>query len=156
MAIKNLAKANALIRELKERLEIRTAGAAAGRVDSVREDKDSEGFPALILSDNGTETAGNPVIAIRIKQISAVSKDVFGNDMNAYSPHACEIAYELDGTEAEPDRKDIEMAVWELARNGVKLQVKEIADGTAVSFASMDATAAAQELDDLRNPNKGV
>ena len=154
MAIKNIAKAEALIRELKERLEIRFAGSA--RIDTVREDRDSEGYPALFCSDGGTETAGNPVIAIRIKQIDMVSKDVFGNDSKAYAPHACELAYEKDGTEAEPDRKDLEIAMWELARNGVKIQVKEIADATAVSFASMDATAAAQELDDLRWPTKGV
>jgi hypothetical protein len=156
MAIKNTAKAEALIRELKERLEIRTAGSAAGRVDTVRQDKDSEGYPALFLSDNGTETAGNPVIAIRIKQIDMVSKDVFGNDSKAYSPHVCEFAYELDGTEAEPNRKDIEAAFWEIARTGIKVEVKEIADATAVSFASMDATAAAAEFDDLRWPNKGA
>jgi hypothetical protein len=156
MAIKNIAKAEALSRELKERLEIRTKGAAAGRTDTVREARDSEGYPALFLSDNGTEAAGSPVLAIRIKQIDMVSKDVFGNDSKAYSPHVCEFAYELDATEAEPDRKDIELAMWELARIGVKVQVKEIADGTAVSFASMDAASAAQELDDLRWPNKGV
>jgi hypothetical protein len=154
MAIKNIAKADALIRELKERLELRFAGSA--RIDTVREAKDSEGYPALFCSDGGNEAAGQPVIAIRIKQIDMVSKDVFGNDSKAYTPHVCELAYELDGTEAEPNRKDIEIAMWELARNGVKLEVKEIADGTAVSFTSMDAASPAQELDDLRWPTKGV
>lgn len=153
MAIKNIAKAEALVRELKERLELRLAGSA--RIDTVREARDSDGYPALFLSDGGTEAAGNPVIAIRIKQTDMVSKDVFGNDAKAYAPHVCEVAYEKDGTEAEPDRKDIEIAMWEIARNGVKVQVKEIADGTAVTLAAMDAAAAALELDDLRWPNKG-
>lgn len=154
MAIKNIAKAQALVRELKERLELRLAGSA--RLDTVREASDTEGFPALILSDGGVETAGDPVIAIRIKQIDAVSKDVFNNAMNAYSPHVCEVAYELDGTEAEPDRKDLALVMWEVARNGVKVQIKEIADGTAVTLAAMDAADPAEELDDLRHPNKGV
>lgn len=152
MAIKNLAKAQSLIRELKERLEIRAQGAAAGRVDSVREAADSEGYPALFLSDNGDESAGKPVLAIRIKQTDMVSKDVFGNDAKAYTPHVCELAHEV----GQVDKKDIEMAMFELARIGVKIQIKEIAAATAVSFASMDAAAAAQELDDLRWPTKGV
>jgi hypothetical protein len=156
MAIKNLAKAEALVRELKEKLEARTKGAAAGRVDTVRETRDSEGFPMLFLSDNGNEAAGQPVIAIRVKQIDAVSKDIFGNDLNAYAPHNCEVAYELDATEAEPSRLDIAMVMWEVSKPGVKTQIKEIADGTAVTAASMDADAPSIELDDLRWPLKGA
>jgi len=156
MAIKNLAKAEALIRQLAEDLAVRTAGAASGRVDRVREAKDSEGYPYLVLSDNGTETAGNPVIFIRIKQIDAVSKDIFGNDLKAYAPHICELAYELDGTEAEPSRLDIAMVMFELAKLGVKIEVKEIADATAVTPANVDADAASLELDWLRWPTKGV
>ena len=156
MAIKNLAKADALIRDLKDLLEKRTAGAAAGRVDTVREAKDSAGFPYLVLSDNGTETAGNPVIFIRIKQIDAVSKDIFGNDLNAYAPHVCELAYELDGTEAEPSRLDLIMVMFELAKSGIKIQVKEIADGTAVTPTSVDADTASLELDWIYWPTKGA
>jgi len=51
MAIKSIAKAQALVRELKERLEIRLAGSA--RIDTVREASDAEGFPALFLSNGG-------------------------------------------------------------------------------------------------------
>lgn len=156
MAIKNLAKADALIRDLKDLLEKRTAGAAAGRVDTVREAKDSAGFPYLVLSDNGTETAGNPVIFIRIKQIDAVSKDIFGNDLNAYAPHVCELAYELDSTEAEPSRLDLIMVMFELAKNGIKVQVKQIADATDVTPANVDAAAVAQELDWIYWPTKGA
>lgn len=156
MAIKNLAKAEALVRQLAEDLALRTKGAAAGLVDTVREAKDSEGYPYLLLSDNGTEAAGNPVIFIRIKQIDAISKDIFGNDLKAYAPHICELAYELDTTEAEPSRLDIAMVMFELAKLGVKIEVKEIADGTAVTPAAVDADAASLELDWLRWPTKGV
>lgn len=156
MAIKNLAKAEALVRQLAEDLKLRTKGAAAGRVDTVREAKDSEGYPYIVLSDNGTETAGNPVIFIRIKQIDAVSKDIFGNDMKAYAPHVCEMAYELDATEAEPSRLDIAMAMFEVAKVGAKIEIKEIADGTAVTPASVDADSASLELDWLRWPTKGT
>jgi hypothetical protein len=152
MAIKNLAKAEALIRELKERLEIRTAGSGSGRVNTVREARDTEGYPALFLSRGANEAAGQPVLAIRIKQIDAVSKDVFGNGLNAYAPHVCEFAYET----GQVDKKDIETAMFELVRNGVKIQVKEIAASTAVTFSSIDAATPALELDDLRWPTKGV
>lgn len=156
MAIKSLAKADALIRDLKEKLELRTKSAAAGRVDTVREARDSEGMPYLVLSDAGTETAGNPVILIRISQIDAVSKDVFGNDLNAYAPHKCEIAYELDGTEAEPSRLDLIMVMFELAKLGIRTQVKEIADATAVTPANADAAAVAEDLDWIHWPTKGA
>ncbi len=156
MAIQNLAKAEALIRQLAEDLTLRTAGSAAGRVDRVREAKDSEGNPFLVLSDNGNEAAGQPVIFIRIKQIDAVSKDIFGNDLKAYAPHICELAYERDTTEAEPSRLDLIMVMFELAKLGIKINVKEIADGTAVTPASVDADAAEMELDWLRWPTKGV
>ncbi len=155
MAIKSLAKADALIRDLKEKLALRTAGAAAGRVDTVREAKDSNGAPYLVLSDNATEAAGNPVILVRIKQIDAVSKDVFGNDLNAYAPHICEMAYELDGTEAEPSRLDVAMVMFELSKLGVRVQIKQIADGTAVTAANVDAAAAAEDLDWIHWPTKG-
>ena len=154
MAIKNLAKADALMRDLKEKLDLRIAGSAS--IDGSREARDSEGFSFLMLSDGGNEAAGQPVIFIRIKQIDAVSKDIFGNALNAYAPHVCELAYELDGTEAEPSRKDLAKVMWELAKLGVKIEIKEIADGTAVSAAAVDAAAAAEELDWLNWPTKGV
>jgi len=156
MAIKSLAKAEALVRDLKEKLELRLKGAAAGRVDTVREAKDSDGAPYLVLSDNGTETAGNPVIFIRIKQIDAVSKDVFGNAMSAYAPHICELAYELDSSEAEPSRLDIIKVMFELAQLGIRTQVKQIADGTAVTPANVDAATAAEDFDWIYWPTKGA
>lgn len=154
--INSLAKANSLIRELNDNLTLRTKGSAAGRVDTVREDRDAAGNPFLVLSDNGNEAAGQPVILIRIKQVDAVSKDIFGNDLKAYTPHTCEIAYELDTTEAEPSRLDLIMVMFEVAKTGIKVEVKEVADATAVTAASVDATATAQELDWLRWPTKGT
>ncbi len=156
MALKSTAKAESLMRGLKEKLELRVAGAASGRVDTVREAKDANGWPMLFLSDGATETAGNPVIAIRMKGVDAVSKDIFGNAITAAAPHVTEVAYELDGTEAEPNRKDIAKVLFELVKLGTKLQIKEIADATAVSEASMDAASPAESFDDIYWPNKGV
>jgi hypothetical protein len=157
MAIKNIAKADALIRQLAEDLKIRTKGSAAGFVDTVREAKDAEGYPYIVLSDNGNEAAGQPVLFIRIKQIDAVSKDIFGNDLKAYAPHICELAYELDGSgQAYVRRLDLAKVMFELVKLGVKMSVKEIANGTAVTAANVDAASAALELDWLRWPTKGT
>jgi hypothetical protein len=156
--MKSLAKAEALIRGLRDDLKprIEANAGSAGRLDTVREARDSEGNPMLVLSDGGNEAAGQPVLAIRISQEDAVSKDVFGNDNLAYAPHKLELAYELDGAAPEVAALDLVLAMWEIAPRGVKVQVKQIADGTAVTAANIDAAAVAEEIDWLRWPSKGV
>jgi hypothetical protein len=150
MAIKNLAKADALIRKLAEDLKLRTAGAGAGRVNTVREARDAQSAPLLVLSRDGNEAAGQPVIQIRIKQIDAVSKDVFGNDLLAFAPHLAEIAYQT----AEPSALDLMVATFELSKLGVRTQIKELAG--AVTPANADAAAASEDLDWIHWPTKGV
>lgn len=153
--MQSLAKAQATMRDLKERLEKRVSGSAS--IDTVRADKDSAGWPMLFLSDAGTETAGNPVIALRLKAVDAVSKDVFGNSLVSFGPHDMEVAYELDGTEGEPSRRDIIKVMAEVAKLGHKMIVKEIADATAVSASSMDAASPADSLEyDSQWPAKGI
>lgn len=152
---KSTAKAEATMRDLKDRLALRLAGSA--RIDTVREAKDSEGWPVLILSDGGNEAAGQPVIGLRMKAVDAVSKDVFGNALVAFAPHELELAYELDGTVPEADAKDIITVMVETGKIGARTLVKEIADGTAVTAANMDAAAVALALEaDLKWPTKGV
>jgi hypothetical protein len=151
---KSIAKSEAVIRQIKENLKLRTAGSAS--IDTVREARDSDGYPYLMLSDGGVETAGNPVIFIRVKQSDAVSKDILGNDLKALAPHICEIAYELDGTEGEPSRKDLQMVMWEIAPIQMNVQIKEIADATAVSAAAADAAAIAKDLESIQWPTKGA
>ena len=154
--IKSTAQAEAKLRDLAERLARKLAGSAT--IDTVRQAKDSDGWPMLFLSDGGTETAGSAVIAIRMKAIDAVSKDVFGNAQLAYTPHNMEIAYELDAnSKPEPEQKDLAQVVAECAKTGVKLEIKEIADATAVSAASMDAAAAVVEIENQDEwPTKGA
>jgi hypothetical protein len=156
MSFKSTAKAEALARDLAEKLKLRIAGSASGRVDTLRQVKDAAGWPVIFLSDNGNEAAGQPVIALRIKGVDAVSKDILGNSIVAAAPHALEVAYELDGTEAEPSRLDLLKVMFEALKLGTKLQVKEIADGTAVTIANMDAASVDEESDWLYWPTKGV
>jgi hypothetical protein len=152
--MKSTAKAEALIRGLKDKLAKRFEGSST--IDTVREAKDAQGWPMLICSDAGNEAAGEPVIAIRIRNVDMVSKDVFDNSTFAYAPHKLEIAYELDGTNIEPDRKDLLKVEFEAIRTGVEIEIKEIADGTAVSEASMDSTDATLSIEDLFWPTKSV
>lgn len=150
----NTAKADAIVRILADNLTIRLAGSST--IDTVREVRDSEGYPCLFLSDGGVETAGSAVIFIRVKQISAVSKDIFGNALMAYAPHAMDFAYELNGTATQPLPIDIFKALWECVPFGVELNQVAIADGTAVTIANVDSATPVQQLDWLRWPTKGV
>jgi hypothetical protein len=155
MNMQSLAKAQATMRDLKERLEKRVSGSAS--IDTVEASQDSSGNPMLFCSDGGVKTAGNPVIALRIKSQDAVSKDVFGNALTAFGPHTMEVAYELDGTEGEPSRRDLSKVMFEVAKLGFKTEVKEIADATAVSATSMDAASPADSLEyDTQWPAKGI
>lgn len=153
--MKSTAKAEALLRDVADKLKVRFAGSAT--IDTVRATKDSAGWPMLICSDGGAEGAGAAVIAIRIKADDAVSTDVFGNALVAFAPHTLEFAYELAAANNPiPVDADIFKATFEAFKTGVKSQLKEIANGTAVSATSMDAKAADAECDELYWPTKGV
>lgn len=153
--MKSTAKAEALLRDVADKLKVRYAGSAT--IDTVRAAKDANGWPMLFLSDAGNEAAGQPVIALRIKAVDAVSKDVFGNDLVAFAPHALEVAYELTAADnAIPSDADILKAEFEAIKTGVKIQLKELANGTAVTAANMDAAAPSVEIEDLYWPTKGV
>lgn len=153
--MKSTAKAQAQARELKEKLERRFKGSAS--IDSVRQANDAQGWPLLVCSDAANEAAGQPVIAIRIRAQDAISKDVFGNDLVAFAPHTIEVAYELDVAEGEPSRLDLAKAMQEVSKIGMKIDIKEIADGTAVSATSMDAASVALSLEvETQWPTKGI
>lgn len=153
--MKSLAKADALLRDVADKLKVRYAGSAT--IDTVRAARDAAGWPMLFLSDAGVETAGAAVIALRIKAVDAVSKDVFGNDLVAFAPHKLEVAYELTAANNPiPTDVDLLIAEFEAIKTGVAIQLKELANGTAVTAANMDAAAVAIELDELYWPTKGV
>lgn len=147
--MKSTATAQAQARELAEKLAKRTG-------KTVRQAVDANGWPMLFVSA-GNEAAGQPVVGIRISNPDAVSKDIFGNATSAYAPHTLEIAYELQASEnPTPADKDLITCIWEAAKTGIKMQVKEIANGTAVTEASMNAKAADLELDELYWPLKSI
>lgn len=150
--MKSTAKAESVMRGIKEELEMRVKGSAT--IDTVREAKDSEGWPMLILSDNKVETAGAAVIAIRMKAVDAVSKDVFGNDLVAFAPHKLELCWEKDATDKPtPADADVAMVTAVCAKKNICLVVKETDNGDAV-VANLDAATIIAQIDDLLFPTK--
>lgn len=152
--MKSYAKAEALLRDVAEKLAKRYAGSST--IDTVRSARDSAGWPIIFCSDGGVETAGSSVIAIRIKAVDAISKDVFGNSLTAFAPHDLEIAYELNSTDSQPSHADVLKAEFEAIKVGAKVKLLEIADGTAVTAAAMDAATPVLEIEELYWPNKSV
>lgn len=155
---KSTAKAAALLRDVADNLSKRYPAGAAG-INTVRQALDANGWPMLFLSHNANEAEAQPVIALRIQAVDAVSKDVFGNALTSYAPHALEVAYELNTAGPArpfPADSDLLIAEFESIKTGVKIQLKEIPNGTAVSEASMNAASPVIELESLYWPTKGV
>ena len=143
-------------RDLAEKLALRYAKSAS--IDTVRAASDAQGWPMLFCSQASSgEGESFPVILIRIKGLQVPAKDQFQQVQFAYAPHSLEIAYELtSGGKPIPSESDLWKAVFESTKTGIALLQKEIANGTAVSEASLNAAAVVSELNDLYWPNKGV
>ena len=153
--MQSTAKAVALSRDLADKLSKRFAGSAT--IDTVRQASDANGWPMIFLSDGGVESAGNPVILIRIKNVDMVSKDIFGNATSAYAPHTLEFDYELTAANNPiPSDGDLFTAAFEAIKTGVRFQVKENANTVAVSEANLASASVAADLEELYWPTKSV
>ena len=145
-------------RDLADDFRMRFQASASG-LNTVRQTQDAAGWPMIFLSHNATETEGAPVIALRIKNIDVGATDIFGNATLPFTPHQCEIAYELtSGGAPIPTIPDYTTVVFQVARTGVIIAEEAIANGTAVTATSMDAAQAAgptQVLKDLDWRNSG-
>lgn len=147
----------AIMRDLADKLNKRFAGNSG--INGSRQAFDANGMPLLFLSHNGNEAEGQSVILIRIEQIDAVSKDIFGNSLNAYAPHLLQFAYEKNSAGAPiPSAHDLDTAKFESIKTGVKYELVEIANGSAVTEANLNTAAASPvvDLDELYWPTKLV
>ena len=152
---KSTAKAVALSRDLADKLRKRFAGSAT--IDTVREASDANGWPMLFLSDGGVETAGAAVILIRIMNVDAVSKDIFGNATTAYAPHTLEFNYERTAANNPiPTDGDLWTAAFEAIKTGVRFQAKENANGTACTESNLATATTVADLEELYWPTKSV
>ena len=150
--MQSTAKAIALCRDLADLLAKRPMA-----LNTIRQAFDANNWPYLVLSVGGNEAEGQPVVLIRISNVDMVSKDIFGNQTYAYAPHILELAYELtSGGAPEVARADLLTCEFESIKTGVRVQLKEIANGTAVTAASVSAAAPVADLDQLYWPTKLV
>jgi hypothetical protein len=151
--MQSTAKAIALIRDLQDLLNKRLS---AG-LNSSRQAFDANNWPYLVFSVSGNEAEGQPVLFIRIANVDMVSKDIFGNQTYAYAPHTLELAYELSSGGAPlVSHADLITCEFEAIKTGVRLQLKEIANGTAVTATSVSAASPVADLDQLYWPTKLV
>lgn len=131
--MKSLAKADALARGLKERLQFRGY--------SVAESRDANGWPKLTLN---TDEASLKIVAA-----DAVSKDIFGNDLVAFAPHRIEFASRNDAMTT----LKVSQIQLEVIKCGIeKLNVKT----HATVLATAEAAAGTDLIFDVQWPTKGI
>jgi len=130
-------------RDLADDFRMRFQPSASG-LNTVRQTQDAQGWPVIFLSHNATESESNPVICLRIKNIDVGAIDIFGNSTLPFTPHQCEIAFELNGAGAPiPTTSDFSVVLAQVVRTGVIIAEEAIANGSAVTVANMDIALAA-------------
>lgn len=131
--MKSLAKADALARGLKERLQFRGF--------AVAESRDGNGWPKLTLD---TDIASLTIIAA-----DAVSKDIFGNALVAFGPHRIDFASRNDGVTT--------LIVSKIQTEVVKCGIQKMNVKThATVLATAEAAAGDDIVFDIQFPANGV
>lgn len=129
--MKSTAKAEALARDLKDRLEYRGL--------SVAESKTAQGWPRLVI--------GASAASLEIEAVDAVSKDVFGNSLVAFAPHIARLA----SVDAQ-SKADLSKIMLELAKTGVDKTILKV----GADLTTAEATAGEAIVFEVRWPTKGV
>ena len=131
--MKSTAKAEAIARDLKEKLEFRGF--------SIAESKDANGWPKLTLNTNEA--------SIRFEAEDAVSKDVFGNDLVAFAPHKVEFASRNDAMST----LIVSKIMTELIKIGTN---KAVVKTHATVLATAEAASGDEVQFDIQWPGKGI
>ena len=153
------AKAIRLVQDIVDLLNVRFKNSAT--LNTITQgfyvDANGASWPYAMISVGGVVTEGNPVVYIEVSNVDMVSRDIFGNQTYAYAPHILQLGYELtSGGAPIPAIADLLTCEFESIKSGVRLQIKQVANGTAVTPASVNAAAAAVDLDQLYWPTKLV
>lgn len=126
------AKSEAVARDLKEALEKRGF--------SVEESQLPKGRELSIDSDK---------MKIKIEAKDAVSKDVFGNDLDAFTPHKVEFAIDS----AVASHAEAAKVMMDLGKIGFALKIGSAA---GIGAAETAAEQAAEERHNSQWPTKGA
>jgi len=152
--ITSTAKPIAFIRDLADHLAKRFPAGAAG-LNTIRQAFDANGMPEIFISHNANEAAGQPVLLIKISQVSMVSPDVFGNVGLAYTPLLLQFNYELASSgDSIVSHADMAKAEFESIKTAIRFQKSENANGTAVTDANLATATVVADLDELYWPTK--
>src|SRR5690606_24362463 len=131
MPVRNYSKSESWARDLKEKLQFRGF--------TVVQSSGTNGYPKLTL--------GSAAQSIEFFQEDAISKDIFGSDLLALSPHGVNFASRVDGTTTLEASK----IMLELSKLGVAITVKSHAD----TLATAEAAVGDKLSMDIRWPTKG-
>jgi len=144
MALYSIDHAVGVARDLQDRLSLRMANSAG--INTWRAAQDAMGWPELFGSHGGNEAEGQPVLFIRLMNINPTT-DIFGNTTYPFTPTQTQLAYELNSAGAPfPTTADYTTAAFEITRTGTVFQEIAIANGTAVTEASVNAATPVQTL----------
>lgn len=143
------AKSEAVLRGLKERLDMRFKDQSLACVES----KDSNGNPCLLLCDGAAATT-EKAIFVRMLQEDMVSKDIFGNSTAAYTPHRLQFSTEAGSALT---RADVACFMLEVSKIGVKVEAYEVVAGTAPAVGDLIAANLKGSFEfDILWPTKGM
>lgn len=154
------AKAIRLIQDIQDLLTVRLENNSGLNTISQAfyTDSNNAQWPYLTIY-NSTDGSGEgePVVLIKISNVDMVSKDIFGNQTYAYAPHILEFAYELTSEGAPiPARADLIVCEFEAIKSGVRFQLKEVPNGTAVTASEVSSLSPVEDIDQLYWPTKLV
>jgi len=130
MAYKSTAKSESWARDLKEALQFRGF--------EVSQSSDASGMPKLTLNTDEASLAFDVV--------SAISKDVFGNDLNALTPHTLAFASRDDGMTT--------LKICQIMQEAAKLGIDLIVKNHATVLATAEAASGTKVQVSVRWPTK--
>jgi hypothetical protein len=151
-------------RDLSDRLTMRLENqTGATQLNTVRQTQDEWGYPVIVVSHNGSEIEGAPVVWIRLTNLFEQSGspetspagapiDIFGNATLPFTPTVAQIATELvgvAGTAPIPSTQDYSTCLFEISRTGTVVAQFGQPNGTAVTEASITSANQIQVLKDI-------
>lgn len=121
--VRNTAVSEAKARELSDQLGFRGF--------AVSTEKTADGYTKVVIN---TDQA-----SIVVRQVDAESKDVFGQDLNAYTPHLLTLAAADTLSAADTAKITLEVAKHGIKlcfKSGADLATAEAADGEIIQYST--------------------